>query len=283
MSRKMVRARPPRPLRAAANAPSRPLRRSTISSVRLKRARAGVTSRRRATPSCGPRSIGRPVGARRPSARRLAAFERAVSKAVEFCTLAELSSFVGSVGGSARAHDLVLRLLSVHTSPDALLRSSSHFAIRTRLVQEGRLVSRSASRRFIIAVCGVPSARIMPRRSPLLPSCSLAPRARKARRWRCPAPRRARERHDGGFAFARVDRCIAAVAVGAGRDLPPDRRGDDAGMHANWQRMLSAACSISTDFASSRTPPLCRKQRAPRRPTKPAIADIITIEPPPRV
>src|ERR1700730_6267651 len=40
-----------------------------------------------------------------------------------------------------------------------------------------------------------------------------------------------RQRHDGSRALARVDRRIAAIACGASRDLAPDRRGDDAGMH----------------------------------------------------
>ena len=67
----------------------------------------------------------------------LAAFERS-SKAVEFEALTDAEFVLGSA--APHEHDLVLGHYSVHTSPDALRDAEAHIsAIRTRLVQEGRL------------------------------------------------------------------------------------------------------------------------------------------------
>ena len=67
----------------------------------------------------------------------LAAFEPS-SKAVEFEALTDTEFVLGSA--APHEHDLVLGHYSVHTSPDALRDAEAHIsAIRTRLVQEGRL------------------------------------------------------------------------------------------------------------------------------------------------
>jgi redox-sensitive bicupin YhaK (pirin superfamily) len=67
----------------------------------------------------------------------LAAFEPS-SKAVEFEALTDTEFVLGSA--APHQHDLVLGHYSVHTSPDALRDAEAHIsAIRTRLVQEGRL------------------------------------------------------------------------------------------------------------------------------------------------
>jgi redox-sensitive bicupin YhaK (pirin superfamily) len=67
----------------------------------------------------------------------LAAFEPS-SKAVEFEALTNTEFVLGSA--APHKHDLVLGHYSVHTSPDALRDAEAHIsAIRTRLVQEGRL------------------------------------------------------------------------------------------------------------------------------------------------
>jgi redox-sensitive bicupin YhaK (pirin superfamily) len=67
----------------------------------------------------------------------LAAFEPS-SQAVEFEALTATELVLGSA--APHAHDLVLGQYSVHTSPDALADAQAHIAaIRTRLVQEGRL------------------------------------------------------------------------------------------------------------------------------------------------
>jgi redox-sensitive bicupin YhaK (pirin superfamily) len=67
----------------------------------------------------------------------LAAFEPS-NEAVEFVALADTEFVVGSA--APHEHDLVLGYYSVHTSPDALRDGEAHIsAIRTRLVQEGRL------------------------------------------------------------------------------------------------------------------------------------------------
>ena len=67
----------------------------------------------------------------------LAAFEPS-SEAVEFEALADTEFVLGSA--VPHEHDLVLGYYSVHTSPDALHDGEAHIsAIRTRLVQEGRL------------------------------------------------------------------------------------------------------------------------------------------------
>ena len=67
----------------------------------------------------------------------LAAFESS-SKAVEFEALTDTEFVLGSA--APHEHDLVLGYYSVHTSPDALRDAEAHIsAIRTRLVQEGRL------------------------------------------------------------------------------------------------------------------------------------------------
>jgi redox-sensitive bicupin YhaK (pirin superfamily) len=67
----------------------------------------------------------------------LAAFERS-STAVEFEALTDTEFVLGSA--APHRHDLVLGYYSVHTSPDALRDGEAHIsAIRTRLVQEGRL------------------------------------------------------------------------------------------------------------------------------------------------
>ena len=67
----------------------------------------------------------------------LAAFEPS-SEAVEFVALADTEFVLGSA--APHAHDLVLGYYSVHTSPEALRNGEAHIsAIRTRLVQEGRL------------------------------------------------------------------------------------------------------------------------------------------------
>jgi redox-sensitive bicupin YhaK (pirin superfamily) len=67
----------------------------------------------------------------------LAAFEPS-SKAVEFAALTDTEFVLGSA--APHEHDLVLGYYSVHTSPDALRDAEAQIsAIRTRLVQEGRL------------------------------------------------------------------------------------------------------------------------------------------------
>jgi redox-sensitive bicupin YhaK (pirin superfamily) len=67
----------------------------------------------------------------------LAAFEQS-SQAVEFEALTDTEFVLGSA--APHEHDLVLGNYSVHTSPDALRDAEAHIrAIRTRLVQEGRL------------------------------------------------------------------------------------------------------------------------------------------------
>src|ERR1700730_5152853 len=67
----------------------------------------------------------------------LAAFEPS-SKAVEFEALTDSEFVLGSA--APHEHDLVLGHCSVHTSPYALRDAEAHIlAIRTRLVQEGRL------------------------------------------------------------------------------------------------------------------------------------------------
>ena len=67
----------------------------------------------------------------------LAAFEPS-SKAVEFEALTNTEFVLGSA--APHKHDLILGYYSVHTSPDALRDAEAHIsAIRTRLVQEGRL------------------------------------------------------------------------------------------------------------------------------------------------
>jgi redox-sensitive bicupin YhaK (pirin superfamily) len=67
----------------------------------------------------------------------LAAFESS-SKAVEFAALTDTEFVLGSA--APHKHDLVLGRYSVHTSPAALGNAEAHIsAIRTRLVQEGRL------------------------------------------------------------------------------------------------------------------------------------------------
>jgi hypothetical protein len=67
----------------------------------------------------------------------IAAFEPS-SKAVEFEALTDTEFVLGSA--APHEHDLVLGHYSVHTSPDALRDAEAHIsAIRTRLVQEGRL------------------------------------------------------------------------------------------------------------------------------------------------
>jgi redox-sensitive bicupin YhaK (pirin superfamily) len=67
----------------------------------------------------------------------LAAFEPS-SKAVEVEALTDTEFVLGSA--APHEHDLVLGHYSVHTSPDALRDAEAHIsAIRTRLVQEGRL------------------------------------------------------------------------------------------------------------------------------------------------
>jgi redox-sensitive bicupin YhaK (pirin superfamily) len=67
----------------------------------------------------------------------LAAFEPS-SEAVEFEALTDTEFVLGSA--VPHGHDLVLGYYSVHTSPDALRAGEAHIAaIRTRLVQEGRI------------------------------------------------------------------------------------------------------------------------------------------------
>jgi redox-sensitive bicupin YhaK (pirin superfamily) len=67
----------------------------------------------------------------------LAVFEPS-SKAVEFEALTDTEFVLGSA--AAHEYDLVLGHYSVHTSPGALRYAEAHIsAIRTRLVQEGRL------------------------------------------------------------------------------------------------------------------------------------------------
>ena len=67
----------------------------------------------------------------------LAAFEPS-SQAVEFKALTDTEFVLGSA--APHEHDLVPGYYSVHTSPDALRDGEAHIsAIRTRLVQEGRL------------------------------------------------------------------------------------------------------------------------------------------------
>ena len=67
----------------------------------------------------------------------LAAFEPS-SKAVEFEALTDTEFVLGSA--APHEHDLILGHYSVHTSPDALRDAEAQIsAIRTRLVQEGRL------------------------------------------------------------------------------------------------------------------------------------------------
>jgi redox-sensitive bicupin YhaK (pirin superfamily) len=67
----------------------------------------------------------------------LAAFEPS-SKAVEFEALNDTEFVLGSA--APHEHDLVLGYYSVHTTPDALRDGEAHIsAIKTRLVQEGRL------------------------------------------------------------------------------------------------------------------------------------------------
>jgi redox-sensitive bicupin YhaK (pirin superfamily) len=67
----------------------------------------------------------------------LAAFESS-SKPVAFEALTDTEFVLGSA--APHEHDLVLGYYSVHTSPDALRDAEAHIsAIRTRLVQEGRL------------------------------------------------------------------------------------------------------------------------------------------------
>jgi redox-sensitive bicupin YhaK (pirin superfamily) len=67
----------------------------------------------------------------------LAAFEPS-RQAVEFEALSDTEFVLGSA--APHQHDLVLGHYSVHTSPDALRDAEAHIsAIRTRLVQEGRL------------------------------------------------------------------------------------------------------------------------------------------------
>jgi redox-sensitive bicupin YhaK (pirin superfamily) len=67
----------------------------------------------------------------------LAAFEPS-SKAVEFEALTDTEFVLGSA--VPHEHDLVLGYYSVHTTPDALRDGEAHIsAIKTRLVQEGRL------------------------------------------------------------------------------------------------------------------------------------------------
>jgi redox-sensitive bicupin YhaK (pirin superfamily) len=67
----------------------------------------------------------------------LVAFEPS-SKAVELEALTNTEFVLGSA--APHKHDLVLGHYSVHTSPDALRDAEAHIsAIRTRLVQEGRL------------------------------------------------------------------------------------------------------------------------------------------------
>jgi len=67
----------------------------------------------------------------------LAAFEPS-SERVEFEALSDTEFVLGSA--APHEHDLVPGYYSVHTSPDALRDGEAHIlAIRTRLVQEGRL------------------------------------------------------------------------------------------------------------------------------------------------
>jgi redox-sensitive bicupin YhaK (pirin superfamily) len=67
----------------------------------------------------------------------LAAFESS-REAVEFEALTDTEFVLGSA--APHRHDLVMGYYSVHTSPDALRDGEAHIsAIRTRLVQEGRL------------------------------------------------------------------------------------------------------------------------------------------------
>ena len=67
----------------------------------------------------------------------LAAFEPS-NDAVDFEALTDAEFVLGSA--APHRHDLVLGYYSVHTSPDALRDGEAHIsAIRTRLVQEGRL------------------------------------------------------------------------------------------------------------------------------------------------
>jgi redox-sensitive bicupin YhaK (pirin superfamily) len=67
----------------------------------------------------------------------LAAFEPS-SEAVEFEALTDTEFVLGSA--APHGHDLVLGQYSVHTSPHALRDAEAHLsAIRTRLVQQGRL------------------------------------------------------------------------------------------------------------------------------------------------
>jgi redox-sensitive bicupin YhaK (pirin superfamily) len=67
----------------------------------------------------------------------LAAFEPS-NKAVEFEALNDTEFVLGSA--APHEHDLVLGNYSVHTTPDALRDGEAHIsAIKTRLVQEGRL------------------------------------------------------------------------------------------------------------------------------------------------
>jgi redox-sensitive bicupin YhaK (pirin superfamily) len=67
----------------------------------------------------------------------LAAFEPS-NKAVEFEALDDTEFVLGSA--APHQHDLVLGYYSVHTTPDALRDGEAHIsAIKTRLVQEGRL------------------------------------------------------------------------------------------------------------------------------------------------
>jgi redox-sensitive bicupin YhaK (pirin superfamily) len=67
----------------------------------------------------------------------LAAFEPS-SEAVEFEALTDAEFVLGSA--APHEHDLVLGYYSVHTTPAALRDGEAHIsAIRTRLVQEGRL------------------------------------------------------------------------------------------------------------------------------------------------
>jgi redox-sensitive bicupin YhaK (pirin superfamily) len=67
----------------------------------------------------------------------LAAFEPS-SEAVEFEALSDAEFVLGSA--APHEHDLVLGYYSVHTTPAALREGEAHIAaVRTRLVQEGRL------------------------------------------------------------------------------------------------------------------------------------------------
>ena len=79
-----------------------------------------------------------PISICRVRLSHLTIYSVILSEAVAFEALADTEFVLGSA--APHEHDLVLGYYSVHTSPDALRDGEAHIsAIRTRLVQEGRL------------------------------------------------------------------------------------------------------------------------------------------------